>query len=584
MSSIQRFLTRLPEYLIALVLVVVPFYAFLTVWVASFVGHYTLIRLWPEYILAPLALWAVIVLVRDRKVRSAVLKTRLSWFVIGYLVLNVLIGITAYWHGTVNLKAFLYGLLLDTRPLIWFGAVWVAATAGKLPWLRKNWQRVVLIPLALIVAFAIVQFLVLPSDFLAHFGYKSGVTIAPIQTINQDTTTIRAQSLLRGPNPLGAYLVAGIGLIVFAGLRLWRKAVLLASTGAALLVTFSRSAWLGLLGVGAAAMALLWRRRYLKLTIIVTAVLLTIGTAGLYALRNNGGLQNAVLHVNERHSTASVTSNIGHLSGANGAVHDMLRQPFGKGPGTAGPASIYNRVSPARDSESYYLNIGQEIGWLGLAAFVWILVELARTLRRDQAYLSRGLLASFAGLALVNVFSYAWTDPSLMYIWWGLAGLAVGGMAEHPAAPKYSRILAHVRARYGRLRPSKQGIVQFMYYNLGGIVFFLSGYVLFALLYGWLHWYWLLAKGIADIVGWTFNYLIQHYLAFGESARLHGHKKVLKKYVPFSVLNIGIDYAIVGGLRLDGITPFVGIWVASLFFTVWKWFWYKHWIFKKPLV
>ena len=578
-------MTRLPEYLIALVIATVPFYAFLTVWAASFVGHYTLARLWPEYMLAPLALWAIIVLIRDRKVRKSVLTTRLSWLVIAYLLLNVLLGVVALWHGTVNLKAFLYGLLLDTRPLIWFGVVWVSAAAGKLPWLRKNWQRVVLIPLAAIVAFAIVQFLVLPSNFLAHFGYKAGVTIAPIQTINQDTTTIRAQSLLRGPNPLGAYLVAGLGIALFAGLRFWRKALIIASTGAALLVTFSRSAWLGLLGVVAAAIALLWRRRYLKLTIILTAVVLAIGMAGLYALRNNGGLQNAVLHVNEHHSTASVTSNTGHLSGASGAVHDMLQQPFGKGPGTAGPASIYDRVSPARDSESYYLNIGQEIGWLGLGVFIWVVLELARTLRRGRSCLSRGLFASFVGLAIVNIFSYAWTDPSLTYVWWGLAGLAVGGIAKPSSAPKkYNRTLAYVRARYDRLRPSKQGGVQFMYYNLGGIVFFVSGYALFALLYGWLHWYWLLAKGLADIIGWTFNYLIQHYLAFGESARLHGHKKVLKKYVPFSVLNIGIDYATVGGLRLLGMTPFVGIWIASLFFSGWKWLWYKHWIFKKPVV
>ena len=579
MSSIQRFLTRLPEYLIALVLVVAPFYAFLTVWAASFIGHYTLIRLWPEYILAPLALWAVIVLIRDRRVRVTVLTSRLAWLVIIYLLLNALLGLTALWHGTVSLKAFLYGLLLDTRSLIWFGVVWVMATAGTLPWLRKNWQRLVLIPLAAIVVFAIAQFLVLPSDFLAHFGYKTGVTIAPIQTINQDTSTIRAQSLLRGPNPLGAYLVAGIGLIVFAGLRLSKKAVLLAGTLAALLITFSRSAWLGLLGVVVAATALLWRRRYLKLTIILAATLLIIGMAGLYALRNNGGLQNAVLHVNERHSTASVTSNTGHLSGASGAMHDMLRQLFGKGPGTAGPASIYNRVSPARDSESYYLTIGQEIGWLGIVVFVWILVELARTLRQDQSYLSRGLLASLAGLAIVNVFSYAWTDPSLTYVWWGLAGLAVGGSKVSAAPKKQSNMVARIRAHYRHMRPTKQGVLQFTYYNLGGIVFFVSGYALFALLYGWLHWYWLVAKGIADSIGWTFNYLIQHYLAFGESARLHGHKKVLKKYVPFSVLNVGIDYAIVGGLRLVGITPFVGVWVASLFFTGWKWLWYKHWIF-----
>ncbi len=581
MSSRQQFLTKLPEYLITLVLVVVPFYAFLTVWAASFVGHYTLIRLWPEYLLAPLAVWAVIVLLRDRKVRGAVLGARVSWLVIAYLGLHILVGVIALAHGTVSLRAFFYGLLLDARPLIWFGVVWVAASRAT--WLRVHWQRVIFVPLAIIVAFALVQFLVLPSNFLAHFGYKDGVTIAPIQTINQDTTTIRAQSLLRGPNPLGAYLVASLGLLVFAGVRFWRKAVLFATAGAALLVTFSRSAWVGLLGVGATAVTLLWRRRYLKITIIIASALLLIGLGALYSLRNNGGLQNAILHVNEQHSTASTTSNTGHLSGASVAVRDMLRQPFGRGPGTAGPASTYNHLAPARDSESYYLNIGQEVGWIGLGLFVWILVELARILRRDSSPLSRGMVVSLVGLGLVNVFSYAWTDPTLAYVWWGLAGLAVGSSAKLSRTNKKHSVplLSKLRTNYRRMRPTKRGFLQFLYYNLGGIVFFVSGYALFALLYGVFHWYWLLAKGLADLVGWALNYLVQHYLAFSQVAREHGHKKVLKKYIPFSLLNVLVDYAIVGGLRLVGVTPFIGLWIASLFFSIWKWLWYKHWIFAR---
>lgn len=129
-------------------------------------------------------------------------------------------------------------------------------------------------------------------------------------------------------------------------------------------------------------------------------------------------------------------------------------------------------------------------------------------------------------------------------------------------------------------KPTKQGLLQFIYYNFGGVVFFTSGYLIFVLLYGVFHWYWLFAKGIADLVGWALNYLIQHYLAFGPSAREQGHKKVLKKYVPFSLLNVLIDYGIVGGLRLFGVTPFFGLWISSLFFTVWKWLWYKHWIFR----
>lgn len=130
-------------------------------------------------------------------------------------------------------------------------------------------------------------------------------------------------------------------------------------------------------------------------------------------------------------------------------------------------------------------------------------------------------------------------------------------------------------------RPSKEGLLQFLYFNIGGVVFFVSGYLVFALLYGVLRWHWVIAKVISDIIGWTLNYLVQHYLAFQETARVHGHKKVLRKYVPFSLLNIPIDYVIVGGLKWMGVTPYIGLLVASKFFTIWKWLWYKHWIFRK---
>ncbi|MCA9327162.1 GtrA family protein [Candidatus Saccharibacteria bacterium] len=127
---------------------------------------------------------------------------------------------------------------------------------------------------------------------------------------------------------------------------------------------------------------------------------------------------------------------------------------------------------------------------------------------------------------------------------------------------------------------SRQNILQFFYYNLGGVVFFASGYLVFILLYGALHWHWLIAKAIADLAGWALNYLVQHYLAFKHNAREQGHRKVLKKYVPFSLFNILLDYAIVGGLKWVGVSPFVGLWIAAIFFTFWKWFWYKYWVFE----
>lgn len=129
-------------------------------------------------------------------------------------------------------------------------------------------------------------------------------------------------------------------------------------------------------------------------------------------------------------------------------------------------------------------------------------------------------------------------------------------------------------------RPSKQTVWQFVLYNFGGLVFFLVGYGVFALLYGVFHWYWLFAKMLADLIGWSLNYLIQRHIAFRSESKDQKEHRLLGKFTVFSLLNLGLDYALVGLLNWIGISPFLGLWLSSLFFTVWKWLGYKHWVFK----
>lgn len=50
----------------AIILILVPFHAFLTVWFSSFVGHYTLLRLWKEFLLVIVVAGAIYILLTDR--------------------------------------------------------------------------------------------------------------------------------------------------------------------------------------------------------------------------------------------------------------------------------------------------------------------------------------------------------------------------------------------------------------------------------------------------------------------------------------------------------------------------------------
>jgi putative flippase GtrA len=134
----------------------------------------------------------------------------------------------------------------------------------------------------------------------------------------------------------------------------------------------------------------------------------------------------------------------------------------------------------------------------------------------------------------------------------------------------------------GRLAPTKfsrKGVVQFVFFSAGGTAFFVVGYAVFALLYGVGHWSWLPAKIVGDSLGWASNFAIQYFLAFRDEHKGTHPRVVTGKFTVISVINLFIDYAIVGGLNWLGVSPFIGLIIASQFFTVWKWLWYKHWVF-----
>lgn len=130
-----------------------------------------------------------------------------------------------------------------------------------------------------------------------------------------------------------------------------------------------------------------------------------------------------------------------------------------------------------------------------------------------------------------------------------------------------------VRQRHSRL-------IQFLKYNVGGIVYFVSGYIVFAICYSLLGLVWWQAKLFGDLAGLSFNYILQRYWAFtsGELERHEGRNR--GRYSLWSAGNLALDYVIIGGLRALGITPYIGMFAAAGFFTVWNYIGYRFWVFK----
>lgn len=427
----EAWAAKIPGFLVAAVLMLVPFHAFLTVWTSTILGHYTLLRLWPECMMLLLSVW-FFASGRLAQTWRSLGRFRLGWPILLYLFLLILYFAVTLARGKIGLQAASYGLLLSARPVVWF--VLVYAVAEQTQWLRRHWRRLTIPAVLLVAVFALLQFFVLPADFLRHFGYVRDVTIAPVQTINQDTATIRAQSTLRGPNPLGAYVALGIVLVYAATVSRLRKWVGIVVLLGALFVSFSRSAWLGTVVAGVAWIAVthgLFRGRRQLFAALAGMLLVLVALLGL--LQVNQGAKNALLHVNDQ-STAPQTSNEGRLEALQKASSDVLHEPLGRGPGTAGLASVYVRTGEPRYSENFFLGVGQEYGWLGLGLFVAICYRLALVLYRQKDTLSRALFAAFMGLTFINLLSYAWSDVTLVYLWWGLAAVALATLTSAHAA------------------------------------------------------------------------------------------------------------------------------------------------------
>jgi hypothetical protein len=417
--------TRLLTFAVGVILVSVPLYAFLTVWGSSLVGHYTALRLYAEMLLILASLLALYIVVVHETIRRDLFKSKLIWLITGYVVLSVIVGAVAYYTKNVTAKALGYGLIVDTRFVVFFLVSWVAALSSGL--LRKLWIPILLWPAAIVTAFGLLQAFILPHDFLKHFGYGPS-TIQPYQTINDNQKYTRIQSTLRGVNPFGAYLVVITSSIAGLWLRMkrnWQEITLFLASLIALFYTFSRSAWIGaFVAVAFIASVGLYKTKFFSIVVVTAATIVLIVAVLVVVDRHSTRLQNLIFHT-QTNSASKTTSDQGHLSGLKSGLKDIYHQPFGGGVGTAGPASVYN-PKRVRIAEDYYIQIGQETGVVGLGLFVAINICVGYRLwqRRSDA-LAVGLFASFLGLVIVNLFSHAWADPTLAYLWWGFAGIAM---------------------------------------------------------------------------------------------------------------------------------------------------------------
>lgn len=316
------------------------------------------------------------------------------------------------------LMFFLYGWLL----VYYFPAKAIGQTAIKL-------VLAVSLP---VVIFGLVQYFVLPNNALTHLGFTRANGVLPAFFIDDKPNLERVMSTLRDPNSLGSYLIIIMALIAtkFNKKKIKKVSVgwllFTAASFVCLLLTFSRSALIGLVVAALVYGGLQFKDKLnpaqLKRLIIATGAALVIIIAGFVAARNTYFVKNAVFHADQ--STVQKDPNQLRVQFTKDSINRIIHHPIGNGPGTAGLASIKNKIQGTELTEDYYLQIGSEVGVVGLALFVAIIAAVAfRLYFVSQDKYAAALLAALAGLVVTNLLVHIWSNEAVAYTWWGLAAI-----------------------------------------------------------------------------------------------------------------------------------------------------------------
>lgn len=347
-------------------------------------------------LMAAVVLVTVVVNLGERTVQSVlagvVMDLRyLLIFILAYLGMRFYTGVQKRPHG-VDIQKFL---------------VWVGVGLGIL---------------------GLLQVYVLPLDFLSAFGYDKATTIAPYTLIDDNIHAPRAFATTSGPNDYGAFLLLPllVSLLMLRKSKWYGLASVIILAG--LFVSSSRSAWLGtLVALAAFGMFMLEPQSLKTRRKVIAGAAAAIAGVGLmiFLSINVPAVRLQVFHSSPHDATLSEGSTAAHWSSTMSGIERVVKDPVGCGAGCAGPASFYG--NQPKISENYFVQIAEEFGVVGLAAWLLIAFLVMKKLWQRRADDSaKLLLASFIGLSVIGLWLHVWADDPVSLTWWLLAGAFLG--------------------------------------------------------------------------------------------------------------------------------------------------------------
>jgi O-antigen ligase len=419
MSKFQQLVSKYSQEVvnfgIAIILILMPFHAFISVYLGYLGLNKTLVQSWKEILIILLAFaWLIY---QASKKRLAFKFDTINILFITIIFLSFLITLINH----PNSEAVLFGIKTN---LVAIGLYFVA----QIPKANKNVLKskislFVVVPALIVSILAILQTFVIKPDFLYRLGYGAS-TIDPKQIVDGSLGIYRAFSTLGGPNQLGAYLLVPLAFAIVYGIRQKKWFIFGASfpilIGIAL--SFSRSAWIGAIFTLLISIFIaVNKKQKIYLAVVASVVLVIMGVSvGVLATKNQK-VQNVLLH-GRYFENRIEGSDQNRLQAIADATTEIIASPFGHGLGSAGPASFKSDkpVIP----ENWYLQIAYEIGVIGLMLYILVFAGLMGEFIRDlKNPMAASLLAATIGILIINLFLQAWADSTLVLIVFALYGI-----------------------------------------------------------------------------------------------------------------------------------------------------------------
>lgn len=399
-----------------------PFHAFATTWAGSLIGHRTLLQSWKEILTLIFALYTTFWAIRDRALGKFLLNYPLNRIILIYAGLHLLLSAAL----RPELLSNLHSIKINLEFLILFVSAQAVIWRSRPDHTDRILSNIIIASGVIVALFAVAQAIILPKDFLSHFGYGPG-TINPFLPISGDSSLFRVLSTLGGPNQLGQYLILPLACTTYRAIKTRKYSWLIFTVPivTALYFTYSRGAIIGaLLALGVIGVHHFgWRKAALAL---VTIILIATGVSYIY-LKNSSKDSEITYVIFHGSSISDSVSNNDHIKSLKTATSTVINDPLGRGPGTAGPASYYLKNQVGLISENYYLQVAIEVGIVGLLLFLTIVVMAFLELSKlsPSNVLGFSLVATLIGWSFVNIFSHGWADSTASLIWWGSAGAII---------------------------------------------------------------------------------------------------------------------------------------------------------------